>query len=56
MIALESFSLGTLLAGLLIGYGAMWLTRPIYGDNRYFSRVPAMSRLGLFFCKSAGCL
>lgn len=52
MIALESFTLGTLLAGLLVGYGALWLTQPIYGDNRYFSRVPAMAGLGLFFVKA----
>jgi multicomponent Na+:H+ antiporter subunit E len=52
MIALESYTFGTLMAGLIIGYGALWLTRPLYGDRRYFNRVPAIFRLGLFFIKA----
>lgn len=52
MIALDSFTLGTLLAGLLVGYGALWLTRPLYGDSAYFNRVPATLRLVVFFIKA----
>ncbi len=51
-IALESFTLSTLLMGLFIGYGALWLTQPLYDDNRYFKRVPSFIHLGLFFIKA----
>ena len=47
MVALESYSLGTLTAGLLTGYAALWLTQPLYSDNRYFKRVP--NAIGLVF-------
>ena len=33
MIALESFTLQTLVAGLVVGYGALWLTRPLYATS-----------------------
>ena len=52
MIAMETFSLGALCAGLAIGYGALWLTRPLYGNARYFKRVAAIARLGGFFLKA----
>ena len=52
MIALESFTLETLLMGLAVGYGALWLTRPIYHGNRYFQRVPSIIRLLVFFIKA----
>ena len=52
MIALESFTLSSLIMGLIVGYGALWLTRPLYGDNRYFGRVPTIIRLGAFFIKA----
>lgn len=52
MIALESFTVGTLLAGFIIGYGALWLTRPLYGGSRYFSRLVMVFRLLGFFIKA----
>jgi len=52
MIAMETFSLGALCAGLAIGYGALWLTRPLYGNDRYFNRTAAIARLGGFFLKA----
>lgn len=52
MIALEKFTLGTLLMGVVVGYGALWLTRSLYSDNRYFSRVPTIVRLIAFFAKA----
>jgi multicomponent Na+:H+ antiporter subunit E len=52
MIALESFRLSTLMIGLIVGYGALWLTRPLYGDSRYFRRVPNVIRLCVFFTKA----
>ncbi|MCB2169800.1 MAG: Na+/H+ antiporter subunit E [Deltaproteobacteria bacterium] len=52
MIALESFTLQTLVAGLVVGYGALWLTRPLYGDKRYFQRIPTLIGLVVFFIKA----
>lgn len=52
MIALESFTLGTLFVGLVVGFCALWITRPLYSDKRYFSLVPTVVRLGLFFIKA----
>ena len=52
MIALESFTLQTLVAGLVVGYGALWLTRPLYGDGRYFQRIPTLIGLIVFFIKA----
>ncbi|MGD9330391.1 MAG: Na+/H+ antiporter subunit E [Desulfobacterales bacterium] len=52
MIALESFTLQTLFMGLAVGYGALWLTRPLYPSNRYFQRIPMILRLLVFFIKA----
>ena len=52
MIAVETFTLGTLVQGFIVGYGALWLTRPLYGESRYFMRVATIIRLGLFFIKA----
>ena len=51
MIALESFTLQTLVAGLVVGYGALWLTRPLYGDKRYFQRIPTLIGLIVFLSR-----
>jgi multicomponent Na+:H+ antiporter subunit E len=52
VIVLESFTLQTLLIGFAAGYGALWLTRPLYPDSHYFQRVPATLRLLGFFIKA----
>jgi len=49
MIALESFAIGTLAAGLITGYAALWVTQPLYGPSRYFRRVPKTLGLLAFF-------
>ena len=49
MIILETFTIPTLIAGFVVGYGALWLTRPLYADHRYFSRVRGIVRLSAFF-------
>ena len=49
MIALESFTLASLCMGMLVGYGALWLTRPLYKGDRYFRRLATIIRLILFF-------
>ena len=40
--AIGSFDLATLVAGFILGYIALWLTRPLYGEagSRYLSRTP----------------
>jgi multicomponent Na+:H+ antiporter subunit E len=38
--------------GLVVGYGALWLTRPLYGDKCYFQRIPTLIGLIVFFIKA----
>ncbi len=52
MMAWGAFTIQSLLAGVLIGYGALWLTRPLYADPRYFKRVPTILNLTGFFIKA----
>ena len=48
---LGHFSLGTLFAGFALGYGVLWLLRPLYGPTDYFRRFWRALGLGLFFVK-----
>jgi multicomponent Na+:H+ antiporter subunit E len=42
-------TLSGLLIGFALGYLALWLTQPLYGQSRYFQRVPkSMLLLGSF--------
>ena len=43
------FTLTGLVAGFVIGYLALWVTKPLYGATHYFKRVPGILRLLLFF-------
>jgi multicomponent Na+:H+ antiporter subunit E len=43
------FTLSGLLVGFGLGYLALWLTRPLYGETRYFQRVPKTARLLGYF-------
>jgi multicomponent Na+:H+ antiporter subunit E len=43
------FSLSGFLIGFALGYLALWLTGPLYGQSRYFQRVPKTIRLAGFF-------
>jgi multicomponent Na+:H+ antiporter subunit E len=52
MIAQESFTLSNLCAGFGIGYAVLWLMRPLYKNNRYFTRVNSIIRLTAFFTKA----
>ena len=52
MIVLESYTLTGLAAGFGVGYGALWLTRPLYADSRYFKRVYTLMRLLVFFLRA----
>lgn len=44
-------SLGGLIAGFVIGYLALWLTKPLYRDARYFQRLPKVLMLVAYFVK-----
>ncbi|MGP1395134.1 MAG: Na+/H+ antiporter subunit E [Inquilinaceae bacterium] len=43
------FSLSGLAAGFVLGYLALWMTRPLYGETRYFERTSRTARLIGFF-------
>lgn len=45
-----TFTLPALLSGFVLGYGALWLAQPLFGDRSpYFVRVYRIIRLTLFF-------
>jgi len=44
-------SAGTFTAGLLVGYLLLWLTRPAWGETRYFSKLLLVIRFVLYFLK-----
>ena len=44
-----NFTLASLASGFLIGFAALWVARPLFGDSRYFGRTWRILRLiGLF--------
>lgn len=44
-----SFSLLTLAIGFVVGYAALWIARPLFGETGYFERVWRVSSLAVFF-------
>lgn len=44
-----SFSLASLAVGFGIGYGALWIARPLFGESPYFQRVWRVLRLVFLF-------
>ena len=42
-------SLLNLSVGFVIGYGALWICRPLFGNSIYFGRIWRVLRLLLFF-------
>ena len=40
---------GGLLLGFALGYLTLWLTRPLYGDSKYFQRLPRVLHLLFYF-------
>ena len=44
-----SFSLGSLATGFVVGYVALWVARPLFGENTYFLRVYRVIRLAALF-------
>jgi multicomponent Na+:H+ antiporter subunit E len=46
---LGQFNFSGFAAGFAVGYAALWITKPLYGQNSYFRRVPKVLRLICFF-------
>ncbi|NBB84227.1 MAG: hypothetical protein GVY28_12585 [Alphaproteobacteria bacterium] len=44
-----SFGIASLLGGFAVGYLALWATKPLYGDTRYFNRSFATVFLIVYF-------
>jgi multicomponent Na+:H+ antiporter subunit E len=44
-VIMDQLNLGGLIAGFIIGYAALWVTRPLFGSTRYFVRVIKLLRL-----------
>ncbi len=51
MMLTGEVSSGTFTAGLLVGYLLLWLTRPAWGETRYFSKLLPVIRFVLYFLK-----
>lgn len=48
---LGQFSLTGFFTGFVVGYLALWLTKPLYGKTRYFQRLPKVMRLIGYFIR-----
>lgn len=48
---LGRISLSGFIAGFAVGYCALWLSKPLYGETRYFERLPRVLKLITFFGK-----
>ena len=48
---LGRLNLSGMIAGFAVGYIALWLTKPLYGNTRYFERLPGVLGLVAFFAK-----
>lgn len=48
---LGQLNLGGFISGFVVGYVALWLTKPLYGKTRYFERLSGVLRLIGFFGK-----
>lgn len=44
-----NFSLPNIILGFVLGFGALWVPRPLWGESAYFSRVTRVLRLALLF-------
>jgi multicomponent Na+:H+ antiporter subunit E len=50
-ILLGSDSIGVFLSGFVLGYVALWLSKPLYQDTAYFRRLPKTVNLAVYFLK-----
>jgi len=50
-ILLGSGSIGVFLSGFGLGYAALWLSKPLYQNTRYFMTLPKTVNLVAYFLK-----
>ncbi len=50
-ILLGSGSIGVFLSGFGLGYAALWLSKPLYRNTRYFTTLPKTINLVAYFLK-----
>ena len=50
-ILLGSGSIGVFLSGFALGYAALWLSKPLYQNTRYFMTLPKTINLAAYFLK-----
>lgn len=50
-ILLGSNSISVFLFGFVLGYAALWLSKPLYRDTRYFRQLPKTINLASYFLK-----
>lgn len=50
-ILLGSDSMSVFLSGFALGYVALWLSKPLYRDTRYFKKFPKTINLAGYFLK-----
>jgi multicomponent Na+:H+ antiporter subunit E len=50
-ILLGSGNIAVFLFGFALGYIALWLSKPLYRDTRYFQKLPKIINLAAFFLK-----
>jgi multicomponent Na+:H+ antiporter subunit E len=50
-ILLGSGSIGVFLSGFGLGYAALWLSKPLYQNTRYFMTLPKTINLVAYFLK-----
>ena len=48
---LGQLNLSGFIAGFVVGYLALWLSKPLYGNTRYFERLPKVLGLITYFGK-----
>ncbi len=48
-VILGQVNLSGFITGMITGYLALWVTRPLYGETTYFSRVIKILRLLVYF-------
>jgi len=48
-VIMDQLNLGGIVAGFIIGYAALWITRPLFGPTGYFGRVIKLLWLAITF-------
>ncbi len=51
MLLAGRVSATTFIAGLIVGYLLLWLSRAVWGETRYFSKIPLVAMFVLYFLR-----